>query len=173
VIAFDNLDKNASFHGISKLVFDMPRNDLTFLHERLANSWLRQLGILSPCSNSARLVVNDTYYGLYVSEEDIGHRLVKEYFPDNPNGDLFKGGYTPETNAATPNWPRLQQFWDAKTVADMAPVVDLATSVREGGRGHAERRRRVLGRRSTSSSTTKGPRGTSGFRRTSTRRSIG
>jgi len=130
VVAFDKLDQHARFHGVSQLVFDMPRNDLTFLHERLSNTWLRQIGIFAPCSNSARLVINGSYYGLYVSEESKGsEQLIKEFFPDAPSGDLFEGGYTPQTNKTTPNWPRLQRFWDAKDIAAVAAVVDLPSSL--------------------------------------------
>src|SRR5262252_2981097 len=32
-VSFDEVDTNKTFHGISKLVFDMPRSDLTFLHQ--------------------------------------------------------------------------------------------------------------------------------------------
>ena len=66
-VAFDQIDPNGRFHGLDKLVFDMPRSDWTFLHDRLAHAWLRQNGILAACVASARLVINGNYYGLYAS----------------------------------------------------------------------------------------------------------
>ena len=36
VIAFDQIDPNGKFHGVSKITLDMPRNDHSFLDERLA-----------------------------------------------------------------------------------------------------------------------------------------
>ena len=76
----------------------MPRSDWTFLHERLANSWWRQRWVMAPCSNSGRLFINGSYYGLYVVEDHVGHSLVKAFFPGNPDGNLFKGGEPPDQN---------------------------------------------------------------------------
>ena len=47
-VAFDKIDPAGKFHGVDKLVFDMPRSDWTFLHDRLAHAWLRQSGIMAP-----------------------------------------------------------------------------------------------------------------------------
>src|SRR5205823_1468881 len=58
VVAFDQLDTKAEFHGVGKIAFDMPRTDLSFLHDRVSNSWLRSLGIPAVCTTSARLIVN-------------------------------------------------------------------------------------------------------------------
>ena len=69
VIAFDQVDPTGKFHGVDKLVFDMPRSDWTFLHDRLSHAWLRQIGITAGCAASARLEINGAYYGLYVAEE--------------------------------------------------------------------------------------------------------
>ena len=44
-ISFHESDPSGLFHGVGKLVFDMPRSDWTFLHDRLAHAWFRQVGI--------------------------------------------------------------------------------------------------------------------------------
>ena len=44
-VSFDEADPNGRFHGLSKLVFDMPRSDWTFLHDRVSEHWLRQVGL--------------------------------------------------------------------------------------------------------------------------------
>jgi hypothetical protein len=131
VIAFDQTNSKGKFHGVSKLVFDMPRSDWTFLHERISNNWWRQVGVAAPCSNSGQLFINGTYYGLYVIEEHIGHALIKEYFPNNPDGNLFKGGMPPAGNGSVEDDVRLQQFWSATDIAGMQPIVDLDSSVME------------------------------------------
>ncbi len=59
-VSFDQVDPKGSFHGVSKLVFDMPRDDWTFMHNRVVQAWLRQTGIMAPCSVSARLNINGT-----------------------------------------------------------------------------------------------------------------
>ena len=37
VIAFDHVNSKADFHGVSKIGFDMPRTDPTFMRDRIAN----------------------------------------------------------------------------------------------------------------------------------------
>jgi len=82
--------------------------------------------------NSIPLFVNGSYYGLYDVEDHAGHRLVKEFFPDDPNGNLLKGGSTPDQNSTTPiDSAKLQSFWAATTVQAMAGIVDLDASVAE------------------------------------------
>ena len=91
-VSFDQTDPNGKFHGVSKLVFDMPRSDWTFLHDRVSEHWLRQVGLLAPCSTSARLEINGAYYGLYSLEENVGNHVVAEFFPQNPVRRSLEGG---------------------------------------------------------------------------------
>jgi hypothetical protein len=128
-VAFDRTNPNATFHGVSKLVFDMPRSDWTFLHDRIAHAWLRQVGVLAGCAASARLSINGSPYGLYVVEESVGHRVVQEFFPGNGDGDLWKGGVQPETNSKAPNWGRQQAFWAAADLGSLSGITDLKSSV--------------------------------------------
>jgi hypothetical protein len=128
VIAFDQIDSNASFHGLDKITFDMPRTDLTFLHDRVANNWLRSIGVPAICATSAKLMVNGAYYGLFVVEERIGHHFVKEFFPGNSDGDLLKGGWTPETNKTSYDTTRVNAFWAATDAASLTAIVDVPGS---------------------------------------------
>ena len=128
VVAFDQLDSLATFHGVGKIGFDMPRSDLSFLRERIANTWMRQIGIAALCATSGKLMVNGNYYGLYVAEEKLGHRVLGEFFPGNADNDLFKGGANAETNQSTADWNKLSQFWNATTPAALAAIVDLPQS---------------------------------------------
>ena len=128
-IAFDDVNTNATFHGISKLKLDMPRTDPTFMRDRIANTWLRSIDIPAACSTSAQLMVNGSLYGLFVAEEHIGHHLLDEFFPGNAGGDLWDGGEIPQTNKSNPNSVRKQAFWDATTPAALAAIVDLPGSL--------------------------------------------
>jgi hypothetical protein len=125
-VSFDQVNANGKFHGVSELVFDMPRTDWTFLNERLTNTWLRQIGIMAPCANSAKLYINGAYYGLYVSEESKGGHLLKEFFPGANKDDLIKGGT--ETSNGTDR-ARLNQFWSAGTLDAMSRIVDVPSSL--------------------------------------------
>jgi hypothetical protein len=133
IVSFDQADANGQFHGVTKLHFDMPRSDWTFMHERLANGWLRQIGIMAPCASDGRLNINGQYYGLYVTKEGVGHRLIKQFFPGNPDGDLYDAGLQVETNRAMPNLARLDQFWKATDITSMTSIIDLSHSVLSWG----------------------------------------
>jgi hypothetical protein len=128
-ISFKEQVRGTKFHGIPKLTLDMPRSDWSFMHDRVAHTWLRQIGIMSPCANNARLLINGQLYGLYVAEGSVNDALVKEFFPRNPDGDLWKGGEDAETNETTANRDRLHRFKDARDITSLRAVVDLPGSV--------------------------------------------
>jgi hypothetical protein len=130
-ISFHQHDPDGKFHGVSKLVFDMPRSDWTFMHDRLAHAWLRQNGIAAGCAANAKVEINGSYYGLFVVEEHTAKKVIKDFFPDNAGGDLWKGGVQPQTNQMAPNWDRQMAFTKATTIADVAAIVDIESSVSE------------------------------------------
>ena len=132
-VSFDRINPKGSFHGLSKLVFDMPRDDWTFMHNRVAQAWLRQVGILAPCSVNARLDINGAYYGLYVLEQGVGSGTVAAFFPSNRYGDLWKGAVQAETNDGSPNVARLKQFKNAKDLASLTAIVDVPSSLTTWG----------------------------------------
>jgi hypothetical protein len=129
VIAFDQVDTKGKFHGVSKIVLDMTRDDDTFMQERLAFSVLPLLGQPAPCANSGRLTINGALYGLYTNEEHVSHSFLKRVYPGDSDGDLFKAGVTPETNTLAPDLARLKMFWDAHDVASMSAVVDMNEAI--------------------------------------------
>jgi hypothetical protein len=128
-VAFDKVDQAAKFHGVDKLVFDMPRSDWTFMHDRLAHAWLRQSGIMASCAANGRLVINGNYYGLYVVEEDLGRRVIQQFFPNNSDGDLWEAGQIPETNKMTADPARVAAFWAATDLAAVSAIVDVPGSL--------------------------------------------
>jgi hypothetical protein len=128
-VAFDTVDPEGKFHGLDKLVFDMPRSDWTFLHDRLAHAWLRQNGIMATCAASARLMINGSYYGLFSVQEDGGRRLVKQFFPGNAEGDLWKGGHELDTSKQMPAYDRIAAFWAAADLAAVSAIVDVPGSI--------------------------------------------
>ena len=132
VVSFDEVNPAAKFHGLSKIVLDMPNDDETFMQERLGFTAMAELfGQPAPCANNARVTINGQYYGLFVNEEHVGGGFIKRVFPEAPNGDLFAGGYTPKTNELAPNKAKLKAFWAAHDIASMAAVIDLESSVTE------------------------------------------
>ena len=132
VVSFEEVNSAGKFHGVSKIVLDMPQNDDTFMQERLGFTAMAELfGLPAPCANSARVSINGQYYGVYVNEENIGGAFLKRVYPDAPNGDLFEGGRTPKTNESMPDKVKLKAFWAARDVGAMAAVVDMEDAVTE------------------------------------------
>jgi hypothetical protein len=131
-ISFHQTDPNGKFHGVEKLVFDMPRTDWAFMHDRLAHAWFRQAGIAAGCAANARVEINGAYNGLYVAEENTNKRVLGQFFPDNTGG-LWKAGQQPETSATLQavNVSRQTTFAKAKDVAAISAIVDLKSSVLE------------------------------------------
>jgi hypothetical protein len=130
-ISFDKIDTSQKFHGVSTLHLEIARDDWTFLNERIGNNWFREIGLLAPCSNSATVTVNGSFYGLYVAQDGVTKSLLKEFFPGNSTGDLFKGGTEAQTNTTTANWTRLQALHSASDIATLQTLVDLPNTVLE------------------------------------------
>lgn len=132
VVSFEEVNPAGKFHGLSKIVLDMPNDDETFMQERLGFTAMAELfGQPAPCANNARVTINGQYYGLFVNEEHVGGGFIRRVFPEAPNGDLIAGGYTFKTNELMPNKDKLKAFWAASDTTSMAAVVDLESSVTE------------------------------------------
>ncbi len=132
-ISFDQADSKQKFHGVSTLHFAMPRDDFTFLNERVGNNWLRAIGLVAPCSNSATVTVNGALYGLYVVEDGVNKPLLQQFFPGNAGGDLWKGGTEAQTNQSSANWTRLQALQAAADIGTLQGLADLPNTVLQWG----------------------------------------
>ena len=132
-ISFHQSDPNGKFHGIEKLVFDMPRSDWTFMHDRLAHAWLRQVGIAAGCAASARVEINGSYYGMFVAEENTNKRVIAEFFPNDSSGGLWKGYSQPETalTLLAANQSRQATFMQATDLAHITAILDVQSSLVE------------------------------------------
>jgi len=131
VISFNQIDNQARFHGVRKLDLDMPRDDRSFLRQRLALSYLRDLGIEAQCANNARLVINGTYYGLYTGLEHYDKELLQRVFPHAADGNLWDAARTIQTNDTHYDWARLDAFWSVESPAQLAVLADLPAALHE------------------------------------------
>lgn len=129
VISFNEVSKKGRFMGLRKLVLDMPRNDRTFLRQRLALSYLRDHGLPVQCANNARLVINGAYYGLFANMEHLDKEFIQRVFPQADEGDLWKGGYELKTNETTSDWHRRDALYGATTVQQVEALADLPAAL--------------------------------------------
>jgi hypothetical protein len=130
-ISFDQYDTHQKFHAISTIHFEMARDEWSFLSERVGNNWFREIGLTAPCSNSATVTINGQFYGLYVAEEGITKPLLAQFFPNNSDGDLLKGGTEAHTNVGTTNWAKVQSLDSATDIATFRTLVDVPNTVLE------------------------------------------
>jgi hypothetical protein len=106
-----NIDLNdyvsgQNIQGYRKMKLGNAYFDPTFAKEIMASYIYKQY---MPCyeSNLIRLVVNGTYLGVYVNQEDVGNQFLKKHFKEN-NGPFFKCEPMTEEQAGHPvDWPSL------------------------------------------------------------------
>jgi len=133
IIAFDQgADAQARFQGVQKVELDMPSLDRSFLHDRLAQSFLRDIGLPGLCANSAKLIVNGEYYGLYANLEVTNKDFLKRVFPGEHQGDLWKKRGDLQTNNDDPNRDNSRQkaLWSTRDINELAGLVDMDASLR-------------------------------------------
>ena len=133
VIAFNEVDSHARFHGLRKIELDMPRIDPSYLRQRIALSYLRSLGVPAQCANSARVFINGAFYGLYTNLERPDQDFITRVFPDADRGDLWDYGGALQTNTDTMGLskPRLNAFWAATDAASVAAITDMDEALLE------------------------------------------
>jgi CotH kinase protein/Putative metal-binding motif len=129
VVAFNEIDDDGRYYGVRKLDFDMPRDDRSFLRQRLALYYLRGLGVPAQCAASARIYVNGEYYGLYTAVERLDKEFLQREFGHDDDGDLFEAGWEIKTNEDHWNWQRYNTFFATTTADEIAAMSDLEASL--------------------------------------------
>ncbi len=126
VISFNELDPEGRFHGLRKIALDAPPYDPSFLKNRLALAYLRDLGLPASCANNARLNVNGAYYGLYTSIEHMDKEFLQRQFPGaEAEGNLYKYGWELKTNETVGDVTRRDLWWNTYDFAGMDALADL------------------------------------------------
>lgn len=130
VVSFNEVDPDARFHGLRKVMLDAPWYDHTLLHERLAFPLFQARGLPYSCANSARVDVNGSYYGLYTNVERIDREYLERHF-DDPDGNLYQGGTELKTNEDVGDVSRQRALAAATTVGQIEALMDLDQAVAE------------------------------------------
>lgn len=87
-INWDGSDRE--FYGVRRLQFHSQNLDSTHLHERLGYWLFDEMGVPTPRSTHARVVVNGEFVGLFGLTEQIDGRFTRDRFDDG-KGNLYKG----------------------------------------------------------------------------------
>jgi spore coat protein CotH len=151
-IDFGEYRSDLKWDGVKGVHLNNGWGDPSFLREKMYLDFCRDAGIHAPRANYARVIVNDTLFGLYTIIETVDKRFLKNHY-GNSGGDLFKavdnfipGGpnqtilsdftwygamdtnytarYEMKTDGSTTAWPKLIAFIDSlNNVAPIATVL--------------------------------------------------
>ncbi len=90
-LKFDEFTSKQSFRGLRRMTFNNMVEDPSFLAERLAYHFFRELGLPAPRCNHALLYVNDELFGLYANVETEDKTFLRRWFQSD-EGNLYEEG---------------------------------------------------------------------------------
>ena len=130
-ISFNQTDPDARFHGLRRI--DLDHGGCRLFAERLAASYMRDLGLPAACVNHAKLIVNGQYYGLFVNLEHVNKDFLERTFGGGAlnDGNLYKYGYVLKTNESTADESDRQALERAPDADTVSQWVDLDEAITE------------------------------------------
>jgi hypothetical protein len=129
-IDFNENDPNGRFLGQRHVVLEAATYNRHMLRDRLAMWIIRDMGIIAPCVNHARVDINGVYYGLFTNIEKIDKSFLERVFP-NPTGDLWKRqNWELKTNEMTSNDGRLQALTNADSISELEDYLDVEQALK-------------------------------------------
>jgi len=88
-IGFHVDDPAGTFWGLKRLSLDSATFNRHMLRDRLSLRFMRNVGLVAPCANNARLVVNGEYYGVFTNIEKLDEVFLQRTMED-PSGALWQ-----------------------------------------------------------------------------------
>lgn len=88
-VDFHEFDQDKRFHGLEKMNFHNVFKDPSYLREKIAYDLFREAGVKAPLSSFVNLYINNEYFGLYISTEQVDKDCLKHWFR-NIDGNLYK-----------------------------------------------------------------------------------
>jgi len=79
-IDFSRYESRNNFLGLRYLVLRADTQDPSLMHERVAMTFFRKLGIPAPREAHTRLYINDAYAGLYTMVEEVDPIFIQAHF---------------------------------------------------------------------------------------------
>jgi len=120
-LKFNEYDPAGRFYQLKKLNFHSMNADPSKLHDRLAYTLYRQMGVPAPRAVHARLIINGELQGLYALVEQIDGRFTRMNFADGGEGNLYKEVWPVTAATAQPYLDKLQTNEDQNP--DVTPMV--------------------------------------------------
>ena len=96
-IKFDHSDPQLRFRGLKRLNFHAMGDDPSLMHERLNYELFKAMGIVTPRTGYAEILLNGVLQGVFVVVENIDGRFAEEHFQEE--GNIYKEVWPSHTNA--------------------------------------------------------------------------
>jgi hypothetical protein len=87
---FDRVNAEQRLHGLKKLNLHAMGRDPSMLREQLGYSLFREMGVATPRTTYARVVINGQLEGLFLAVEQIDGRFTRARFTQGGKGNVYK-----------------------------------------------------------------------------------
>ncbi len=88
-VSFNTFERGKKYQGLEKLNLNGEHNDPSIIRSKLSWDLFQTLRVPAARAAHTRLVINGTYYGLYINVEHIDEQFLKSRF-GNDAGTLYK-----------------------------------------------------------------------------------
>ncbi len=110
------------WHGVETLTLNNMVQDVTYVHEYMAYTLYRALGVPAPRQGYAWVTVNGQDYGLYLIMESIDDRFLDRWYAD-PTGPLFEGAYGVDLYSGYENSFEYDEGPDSSDRSDLTELI--------------------------------------------------
>ena len=101
-VSFNEFIPGREFYGVDKLNLNGEHNDPSIIRSKLCWDQFQKIGMISTRAAHTEVYINDKYYGLYISVEQIDNEFLKKNFTDD-KGNLWKCLYPADLNYKGPD----------------------------------------------------------------------
>ena len=133
-IRFDKYIKSQRFLGLRRLTLNNMEQDPSMVRERLSFYVFRRAGLPAPLCNSARVVLNGSYYGLYANVQTIDQVFVETRFSP-PRGNLYD---VSRDHYGIDLEPKFRPYFVLKTNRALNRTADLSALLEAVGRPNGD-----------------------------------
>ncbi|KAA3615700.1 MAG: T9SS C-terminal target domain-containing protein [Calditrichaeota bacterium] len=86
---FEHFKSGREFYNVDKMNLNGEHNDPSIIRAKLAWDFFQEIGVKSSRASHAKVYINGSYYGLYISVEHYDKEFLKKNFSDD-TGNLWK-----------------------------------------------------------------------------------
>ncbi len=89
-ISFNSFESGRKFRGLEKMNLNGEHNDPSIIRSKLCWDIFGEMDVIAARANHVEFYINNDYMGLYINVEHIDEEFLKDRYPDNDGGNLYK-----------------------------------------------------------------------------------